>query len=141
MQADDIGLSQKLVQGSIFAVICLQSLVGILVIRQYLHAQSLRNFGCALSNPSKTDDAECLSGQLHQGMLPEAPVSIVGPLPCLYTVRMLPDVVAQLQQKGNCILGHCVRTIGWDVGHDHACCLGCRCINHIVASGQHSDEL
>ena len=141
MKADDIGLCQKLIQGSISAVVCFQRLVGILVIRQYLHAQCLRDFGCTLSNPSKADDAKCLSGQLHQWMLPKAPVGIVGPLPCLYAVRMLPDVMAQLQQKGNGILCHCIRTIGWNVGHDHACRLGCRCINHIVARSQHSDEL
>ena len=141
MKADDVRLGQKLIQGRVSAVVCFQCFIWIFVICQHLHPQSLCNLSGSLSNPSKANDAEGFSRQLHQRMLPEAPVVIVGPLPCLHTVRVLTYVVAHLQQKSNGVLRHSIRAIGGDVGNHHACRLGCCCINHIVTSGQYPDEL
>ena len=140
MEADDIRLGQQLVQGYVSAVFCFQGLVGVLVKGQYLHPKGLGNLRRPLANPSKADYAEVLARQLHQGMFPETPVLVVGPLSCLDAVGMLAHMMAQLQKKGHCILGHRIRPIGGDVGNHHALFLGSRRINHIIPGCQDTDK-
>ena len=140
MEEHHVGLSQQGIQVHILSD-GLAGVVGVQVIGQHLHAQGLGNAASGLADAAEADDAGGLAVQLDEGVVPVAPVDVIGPLAFVDSLVVVADVVAHLQQQGDGVLAHTGGAIGGHVAHRDPLLLGIVIVDHIVAGGQHSDHL
>ena len=134
-----MGPGQQGVQGYIVR----QSQAGVAgmgVIGQDLHAHGLGDPGDGLADAAHADDAQGLAGQLHEGIVPEAPIRATGPAALVDGLAMMAYLVADLQQQGYGKLGYGCGAIGGDVGDQDTQLLAGGHVHHIVAGGQHADH-
>ena len=140
MQADDVRPGIQLVQRQIlrngFAAVA-----GVEVVREDVHPQRLCNAALGLPDAAKADDAHGLALQLDEGVVPVAPVHIVGPIARVDALVVVADVVADLQQHGNGELAHRSRAVGGHIDNSHPLFPSGGAIHHVIAGGQHCNEL
>ena len=84
------------------------------------------------------DDAQGLAGQLHEGIVPEAPIRAAAPTALADGLAVMAHPVADLQQQGHGELGHGCGAVGGDVGDQDTQLLAGGHVHHIVAGGQHA---
>ena len=140
MEEHHVGLGQQGIQVHILGD-GLAGVVGVQVIGQHLHAQGLGDAAGGLADAAEADDAGSLAVQLDKGVVPVAPVDVVGPLALVDGLVVVADVVAHLQKQGNGVLSHTGGAIGGHVAHRDPLLLGVVIVDHIVAGGQYSDHL
>ena len=141
MQGDYVGLRQQRVQIHIFACVALQLRTLERVVCQDFHSECLGDLACILSDPAKADDTHVLASQLNKRIFPEAPVRIACPLACFYSVRVLADMVAQLQQKSDGELRNSGCSVCRNVGYRDPFLLCGSYIHDVVACCQNANEL
>ena len=140
VKGDHIGLLEHCVQIRVVAGVALQLFFREGVVCQHLHAESLGNLSCVLSDAAKSDDTHCLAVQLHERIFPEAPVRIACPLTGLYRVRVLSDMVAQLQEQSDGELGYSRCPVCRDIGYRNSLFLCSRRVHDVVAGSQNADK-
>ena len=90
---------------------------------------------------AKADDADSLALQLDERVVPIAPVGVVRPVTGVYTLAVVTDVVADLQQQRDGELADRRRAVGRHVHDGDALFAGIIIIDHVVARRQNSDKL
>ena len=111
------------------------------VICQNAHAHRPRDAALRLADAAKADDADRLALQLDERVVPIAPVGVVRPVTGVYTLAVVTDVVADLQQQRDGELADRRRAVGRHVHDGDTLFAGIIIIDHVVARRQNSDKL
>ena len=105
MEADHVGACEQVVKLAPFDRYSGRQGPMKRIVGQNLHPEGVRELGRALADPAQADDAHRLSRQLDQRRLADRKIGLVCPFECPDGLIVKADVVAQLQQQGEDVLG------------------------------------
>ena len=84
-QRNDVRAGVKLVQSNIFHDRA-TGVIRIEIVSQHVHAERLGDTRLGLTDASEADDADGLALQLDERIVPIAPVGVIRPVTCVYTI-------------------------------------------------------
>ena len=108
---------------------------------QDVHAQRLGNAAYGLPDVAEAINAHGFPFQAYLGGVPEAKAAAGLPAACPDGFVVVADFMAQFQKQGNGELGHGVGAVSGNVAHGNAVLPCGGAVYHVVAGGQHADEL
>ena len=85
VQRNDVRAGVKLVQSNIFHDRATGA-IRIKIVSQHVHAERLGDTRLGLTDASEADDADGLALQLDERIVPIAPVGVIRPVTCVYTI-------------------------------------------------------
>ena len=106
-----------------------------------MHPQSLGGLGGVDADAAAAQQTEGLARQLDEGVVPVAPVRAVLPFALVDGAVMVADVETGFQHQGDGELADGIAAVVGHVAHGDALFLGIGHVHHVVAGGQHRDEL
>lgn len=105
-----------------------------------MHPQALGGLGGVDADAAAAQQAVGLARQLHQGIIPVAPVLAALPLALVDRPVMVADVEAGLQQQGDGELADGVAAVVGHVAHGDALLPGVSNVHHVEAGSRHGDH-
>ena len=139
MQGNHIRTPKKLIKFHIIGDFS-ANIIWMAVICKDVHAKSLGDASCSLTNAPKTNNADCLLRKLDKRRVPKAPIRIRFPTSLMDCIVVRTNMVANFKQHGNSKLTNSHCTIGRNVGYRNTCFRSCMSINNIVSGCQNADE-
>ena len=85
VQRNDVRVGVKLVQSNIFHDRA-TGVIRIEIVSQHVHAERLGDTRLGLTDASEADDGDGLTLQLDERIVPIAPVGVIRPVTCVYTI-------------------------------------------------------
>ncbi|EJX09333.1 hypothetical protein EVA_02556 [gut metagenome] len=104
-----------------------------------LHAESQGQTSRRHSGMTQSDQPHLLACQFDERRIPIAEVGMIGPTTRAVVVGIMTHPLRNVQQMRKDHLRHRSGTVGRDVCHHDAPCVGRRNIHHVIARSQHAD--